>query len=307
MLGNTNIALKLNLRLRKGTDHGALTPWLNVCHGRKFVVMLSRGLLPIILVTAAFLVRAANSNSDPDKFQRNRFSHIRGMTVENYDGEKLGTLSDLIVSLQTGTSQYAIIQSRGFAGLRSARRIVPAHLLSSATIKRNVLELDVSLQKWKDAPRSKKNELAALQNPRRAREIARFYRGSTQPTSPSPTGPPAQAAAAQSPKGSETKKRPDAIVYDIANEVVGRKVYDRQNEQLGEISDLLVDFSGTRPCVAIVSNRKETLAVSLRALSGTRSMKLDVSRAEVMKAPLFTPKIWQSSWLDRIPIYVFAD
>jgi uncharacterized protein YrrD len=232
------------------------------------------------------------------------------MTVENYDGEKLGHVTDLILSQKTGSSQYAIIQSRGFAGLRSARRIVPAHLLSSATIKRNVLELDVGLEKWNEAPRYKKNELAALRNPRRAKEIARYYRGSSQPATP--TGPLAQATPAQAQNSNQAPKEPDVSPRLLANEVIGRKVYDRQDEQLGEISDLLVDLSGASTCVAIVStkgffSRKATLAVSLGALSGTRNMKLDVSRAEVMNAPLFTPKTWQPSWFNRNPVYLFAD
>jgi sporulation protein YlmC with PRC-barrel domain len=233
------------------------------------------------------------------------------MTVENLDGEKLGEVSELIIALPTGDVKYAVLKSRRFAGLRSTKRIVPAHLLSNATIKKNVLELDLSLKKLKSAPRYTKDELTALRTARRVREIAKYYRTSTQPATPTPTGAKAPPAA-QVQKNREIINRPDAAEYRLAQELIGWKVFDADHEQLGEISDLLVDFAGEKPSVAIISTKglfrmKDPLAAPLRSLAGTESVRLNVNSAAVQKAPLLTPKTWQSSRLDAKSVYIFSD
>ncbi len=271
-----------------------------------------RTFLPIALVAVAFLnVRAGSGYADADKFQRNRLSHIRGSSIENYDGEKLGQLSDFIVALPAGKVEYVVIKSHGLAGLGSTSKIVPAHLLSGATIKKNVLELDVSLQKLKNAPRFRKSDLAALGNPRRSAEISRYYRSPAQP-GPTPTGSPTSAEMAQARSIHDSARQPDTLEYQLASDMIGAKVYDRQNEPLAQISDLLIDLSWQKPPIAIISTkgifqRRTTLAVPLYALSGKRNMKLEVDHVAVKKAPLFTSKAWQSSRLDMTPIYLFSE
>jgi sporulation protein YlmC with PRC-barrel domain len=312
MLGNIKIFRMLNLHRDKSSRHGGLTPWRGISRDRYSVMTFCRALLPTLLIAAGFLdVWAGDSNSEDSKFQRNRLSRIRGMSIENLDGEKLGEVSDLIIVLPTGDVKYAVIKSRRFAGLRSTRRIVPAHLVSNATIKKNVLEMDLSLKKLKSAPRYTKDELNALRNPRRVREIAKYYRTSTQPAAPTPTG--AQVVpAAQVQKSRELLNQTDAVEYHLAQELIGSNVYDAENEQLGEISDLLVDLAAEKPSVAIISTKglfriKSPLAAPLRALIGTGRMRLNVNSAAVLKAPLLTSKTWQSSRLDVKPVYIFPD
>src|SRR5262245_57169220 len=216
MLGNIKIFRLCNLHRDNSSRHGGLTPWRGITRGRYSVMTFCRALLPTLLVAAGFLdVWAGDNNSEPSKFQRNRLSRIRGMTVENLDGEKLGELSELVIALPTGDVKYAVLKSRRLVGLRSTKRIVTAHLNSNATIKKDVLELYLSLKKLKNAPRYTNEELTALKNPRRVREIAKYYRTSTQPPAPTPTGAKGLPAG-QVQKNRQITNPPEAVKYHLA-------------------------------------------------------------------------------------------
>src|SRR2546422_6774899 len=109
------------------------------------------------------------------EIQRARLSHLRGMTVENRDGEKLGVLKDLIVDMPAGDIKYALVSAGGVLGVRSTRKIVPVQALSDATAKAGILALDVSTRRWKKAPQFRRSELRNFMEPERAAQISNFY------------------------------------------------------------------------------------------------------------------------------------
>jgi hypothetical protein len=84
---------------------------------------------------------------------------------------------------------------------------------------------------------------------------------------------------------------------EFASRVIGKDVTNRQREDLGQVSDLLVDLSAPERVFAIVSTgrflrKHETYAMPLRALSpSTRGKKLvvDADRASFSRARLFRP------------------
>jgi len=260
----------------------------------------------LLVLTSSSDVHAQTRKGEKARLSKHRFSHIHGMRVENQDGEKLGDATDFIFNLSNGQLAYSLIQSRGFAGLRSTIKIVPANRLSSATIKKGVLLLDVGLRAWKHAPTFKREDLSKLENLNWSREIASYY------------STPGRGSAALPPTGvtqSPSQPRPQSTRGDfrLATDLIGSKVFDSKNESLGTISDLLIDLSERKPPLAIVSTKslfstRASFATDLSDLSLRRNkLILDASPAQVAQAPFLSLRDWQAASVSNQIIYRFAE
>ena len=79
-------------------------------------------------------------------------SDVIGMTVKNYQGEKLGKVSDLAVDVESGRIVQVIISAGGFLGMGNTLTAVPpGSLQQDAALK--ALQLDISREKFKAAPK----------------------------------------------------------------------------------------------------------------------------------------------------------
>lgn len=101
--------------------------------------------------------------------------------------------------------------------------------------------------------------------------------------------------------------------FVCAAEMRGTKVVNPQGEDLGKITDLVVDRERGSTPYAVVSfggvlgMGRDSVAVPMRAISHddrTGNCMLAASKEQLEKAPDFDPKNWESlhedSWLDRI-------
>src|SRR6187401_2906735 len=79
-------------------------------------------------------------------------SEIIGMTVENYQGEKLGNVEDVAVDVESGRIVQLILSTGGFAGIRDTQTAVPPGALHHDVAKK-VLHLDADKEKLSGAPK----------------------------------------------------------------------------------------------------------------------------------------------------------
>ena len=99
----------------------------------------------------------------------------------------------------------------------------------------------------------------------------------------------------------------------LTSELIGMAVVNRQQEQLGKLSDLLVDLSGQKPACAIISAKlskaERSFAAPLASLSGPVGNKLviDANRNQFEQAQPFDQKIWQTGTRSPEGIYAFPD
>jgi len=200
----------------------------------------------------------------------NRFRDCRGMTVENVDGEKLGTINDLIMEMQSGRPAYVVVKSGGFGRQRFV--IVPAPAIALGTVKAGIAGVDLTRGEWKRAPEFSRMDLPTLSQPEKERQIAGFYeqarknlsRGNSsnrQESELSSTGRVTDQINGRGPNGR----------YQMGNDLIGKEVVARQKVQIGNISDVVVDLAGGKPSFAIISAKRlsetgERFAVPLRLL-----------------------------------------
>jgi uncharacterized protein YrrD len=251
--------------------------------------------------------KATPRTSDKVLFGYSHFREFRDMKVENVDGQKLGTINDLIMEGHSGRPAYVIVSSSGWH-----RRfvIVPASAIAFRTAKVGIAAIDVTKQQWRRAPEFLRKDMASLGQPERTRQISQFYKlaenapGTLTATDRQKTGLSSTGRAEQAISPSQHRGQ-------LANDLIGSEVIARQQMSIGRISDLLVDFSGTKPTFAIVSTERPfgtrtRYAVPVRVLrllpGGTVAVNAD--RQKFAQANTFRESDLQNSaWSESEEIY----
>jgi len=260
---------------------------------------------------AAVLLVPASSRSQPhhqrlpSEIQNAQLRNLIGITVENADGEKLGKIKNLAIDLQSGQAKYALISSGGIIGVGTHLRIVPAAVISTATAKKEIASLDISKSRWAKAPLFKKSDLTALNEPPRADLIAKFYAHSIHADSPGPhnySSGDRQTDKVATRTGDSMRAAKTSAPFQLATDIVGKDVVNRQEQSLGAVSDLLLDLTGQKPAFAVISitralKRDQSFAVPLRSLtSGARDkLVLDANHKMFEESQPFDQKAWQSA------------
>jgi sporulation protein YlmC with PRC-barrel domain len=101
-------------------------------------------------------------------------SDIIGMTVKNYQHEKLGTVKDLAVDVGSGRIVQVIISSGGFLGMDVTLTPVPPGALYREAGQK-VLHLDASREKFDAAPKCDTAEWDANTQSNRVTEVYSYY------------------------------------------------------------------------------------------------------------------------------------
>jgi sporulation protein YlmC with PRC-barrel domain len=230
---------------------------------------------PLLAAVAAMLLLEANtfpaSNPPQKTAQLNgaRLSQFLGKAIEDPNAQKLGTIQDFVLDTSSARLAYAIVGSGGVLGVGSRTRALPISALSGATILRGVLGTSITKAQWRSYPPFDGN-VAALPAP--------------SPNRPAATSPGAPGR------------------LELASKLLGSPVVNRQRQNLGTLSDLIVDLDLQKPALAVIRTRKllrrpESFAVLLSLLSHTAGNKwlLEVSPQNLEHAPLLSDQAWSAA------------
>lgn len=84
-------------------------------------------------------------------------STINGTKVKNLADENIGEIQDLMINLETGNVEYAVLSFGGFLGIGDKYFAVPVEALQFSTRDREIT-LDVDKETLKNAPGFDKND-----------------------------------------------------------------------------------------------------------------------------------------------------
>jgi sporulation protein YlmC with PRC-barrel domain len=247
-------------------------------------------LLAAALISAPAAWAQTNAISLPLKARQ-----LTGLKVENSDGQRVGTVRNLVVDIKTGRLRYVVIASGGFLGVRSTLKLAPAWAMSNATAKRGVLAVSATATQWSHAPVFKWSSLASLGEPNRAREIALDFQRASIGAFNAPTN-------SLTTTGREAATNSPAPELRFASDVIGLRVVNQKQEKIGEVTDLLVSFGAPRPSFAIISSgrlfhREHEYAVPLRGLRSSGDdgkLVLNADAAALQQAAPFNQQAWDA-------------
>ncbi len=109
--------------------------------------------------------------------QANMASELMDKRVENAQGERLGSVEDIVIDVESGELEYVVISSGGVMGVGDELRAVPPEALQTSGNDRVVL--DITRDRWEQAPTFEKQRIQELGQSQRADEIRSFYRTDT--------------------------------------------------------------------------------------------------------------------------------
>lgn len=217
-------------------------------------------------------------------------SELIGMTVKNYQDEKLGKVEDLAVDVESGRIVQVIISTGGFIGIGDRLTAVPPGALHHDLAKK-VLHLNVDKDKLKSAPAFETSKWAEHSDTQHLTEVYRYYgeepslrfinkgdddfhaarRAENQRTTelnrqgrPDTTRPSASDSTPGA-DGSSTADRmrgdshfmiPASRLSQVqkASKLIGTAVQNLQDEKLGKVENLLVDLASGRVVAVVVSS-----------------------------------------------------
>ena len=201
---------------------------------------------------SAEVERATPRTTQKVLFGYTHFCDIRGMTVENVDGQKVGTLSDLILELRSGRPAYVIVKATGFVGHRRLV-ITPVSSIAVETAKAGIAALDITKWQWKHAPEFSTSDLRLLGQPEKAQQIAQFYGRAERTPNVATTTDGQKTSLSSTGSGRDSVEATQHARYASANQLMGAEVVGRKQLEIGKVTGLLVDLAGTKPTLAIVS------------------------------------------------------
>jgi len=142
-----------------------------------------------VLAFSALAQDTSNPKTDGQTYSRNQMpriartdrlndtakaSDVIGMTVKNYQDEKLGKVENLAVDVESGRIVQVIISSGGFLGMGGTLTPVPPGALQH-DVGQKILHLDASLEKFNAAPKCDTSKWDENTQSNRVSEVYGYY------------------------------------------------------------------------------------------------------------------------------------
>jgi sporulation protein YlmC with PRC-barrel domain len=248
-------------------------------------------------------------------------SDVIGMTVKNYQDEKLGKVEDLAVDVESGRIVQVILSTGGFIGIGDTLTAVPPGALHH-DVAHKVLHLDADKEKLKDAPKFEMLKWAECCDSNHLSEVYRHYgeeaafrfidRDDADRDAKRNTTGSFDTASTREGHGTGVKDRiskesqfmiPVSRLSQVqkASALIGTSVKNPQNEKVGKVENILLDLPSGRLVAVIISSGgflgigDELSAVpppALRFATDRTSLQLDASREMLSNAPHFKANQW---------------
>lgn len=101
-------------------------------------------------------------------------STITGDTVRNMDGNDLGHIEELVIDLDNGRVNYAVLSSGGFLGLGNKLFAIPWDMLTVDTENKEVV-VDISKETLENAPGFDKDDWPDIHDRSWVGDVYRYY------------------------------------------------------------------------------------------------------------------------------------
>ena len=217
-----------------------------------------------------------------------RADDLIGREVRNAEDEKLGTIDDLAIDTDSGRIAQVIVSSGGFLGLGDRLTAVPPDAFE-LTPDKQPLRLNISKERFKSAPRMTSERWDEASDSVKVAEVYRYYE----------VEPYFVAVKKTEVSADPGHQHLGHLVR--ASKVIGMPVKTPQGQSLGDVRDLLVDFTHGRVNQVLLSTggflgiADEVSVVpptAMRFSNQDEHLVLDVSKETLLDSPRFQPDAW---------------
>jgi sporulation protein YlmC with PRC-barrel domain len=164
-------------------------------------------------------------------------SEINGTKIRNAQGEDLGKVDDLLIDPESGAIEYAVVSFGGFLGMGNKLFAVPFDRLEAPQVpegsKLAHFTFNVDKSKLENAPNFDKDEWPDITTPTWRQEIDRFYDSTAMR--------PVEASGEHGRVINPTMGSGVSGELMRASKLIGKNVDNPQEDNLGEIGELVLD------------------------------------------------------------------
>jgi len=231
-------------------------------------------------------------------------SDLIGMTVKNYQDEKLGKVDDLAVDMESGRVVQVILSTGGFIGIGDRLSAVPPGALHHDVVQK-VVHLNVDKEKLKNAPVFEMSKWSDYSDSAHLTEVYRYYgeEPSLKFIHNGETVVETRRTTDDVARGDNHFMIPSARLSHLqrASKIIGTAVQNLQDEKLGKVDNLLIDLPSGRVVAAVVSSGgflgmgDELSAVppsAFRFTTDRHMLQLDTTKEALATAPHFKAHQW---------------
>jgi sporulation protein YlmC with PRC-barrel domain len=196
--------------------------------------VLGVGLLIGAIGFAAQVASAQDKSPAQQPFRIQKASDLIGKSVENPQGENLGTVQDLAIDAERGRVAYVVLSFGGFLNMGEKWFAIPTAVLTLPEDGKHFV-LAVDKNRLKNAPGFEKDKWPSMGNAAWAMKNHEFY--------------------GQRPYWMDggDESTPENLRIQKASEIMGRPVQNDRGEKLGEIKDLVIDPDRYRVSYAVLT------------------------------------------------------
>ena len=240
-----------------------------------------------------------------------RASEIAGTDIKNRNQEDLGEVQDLVIDPETGDIRYAVISFGGVMGLGDKLFAVPFDLLEAPEVKEGddlaYFTLDIDKSRLETAPGFERSKWPDFNEQAWCAEVDKFYGGLSRTSGDQP--------AADSVRAIDSKAK---TCLCRSSELIGKNVHNLQDDDLGEIKELVLDPGHSRVSYFVLKSGGflglggKLFAIPWEVVQVNKQgdeerLTLDMTKERFEKAPEYKDSDWERmsdpDWVEEVYIY----
>ncbi len=226
----------------------------------------------------------------PKRFQK--ASDLIGKNVTNTANENLGEIKDIVFDASSGRILYGVLSFGGFLGLGDKYFATPwPSIRLSPDFKTFVLHIDKD--RLKDAQGFDKGQWPNFADDRYATTTYKHYNQT--PYWENTNRAPVMGSDAGGQPNFRDRWYQKVTNWQKASDLIGKDTHNAKNEDIGKISDLVVDPDSGRVLYGILSFRSKLFPVPFNAMNLTSDGKkvvLNIDKEALKDSIAFTDRDW---------------
>lgn len=233
------------------------------------------------------------SRSDDFRMARRsqRATDLMGKKVINSSNENLGKLEDIVVDANSGRFLYGVLSFGGFMGMGDKLFAIPWESLELPADAKSLV-LNVTKDRLKNAEGFDKKQWPNFGDETWATKTYKYY-----DRTPYWQTSDATPADTKNRTGGTYRDRwyQRATVWQKCSDLCGKDIHNMQNEDLGKISDCLVDPDAGRILYGVLAHMGKRYVIPWSALSLTSDAKrfqVEVTKEQLKNAPVLNGDTW---------------
>lgn len=222
---------------------------------------------------------------------------MMGKVVKNASDENLGKIEDIVVDANSGRILYGVLSFGGFMGMGDKLFAIPWESLDLPDHAKSFV-LNVSKERLKSAEGFDKRNWPNFADEAWATKTHKYYEQT----------PYWQASDAN--RTTDANSRPNnrdrwyqhATVWQKCSDLCGKDIHNLQNDDIGRISDCLIDPDGGRILYGVLANTGKRYAIPWGAMtlsSDGKNFQINLSKEQLKNAPTLEGDTWPNVTSER--------